>query len=132
MPEPKELQSSTAHRWTLAGLFLAAAGIAILYVSGGDMPMVPPGFVILLVAAYLVAKGPWRWTPIAALVAALAEAGGFFGSGSAARLFELGQFGPLAGTWIRLVGIVLALVASTIAIKLAYAKSRPAASADDR
>lgn len=126
MPEPKELRSSTAYRLTLVGLLLTAAGIAILYVSGGNMPAVPPSFVILLIAAVLVAKGPWRWTPIAALVAALAEAGGFFGSGSAERLFELSPFGLFAGTWVRLIGIVLALVASMIATKLAYARSSAA------
>jgi hypothetical protein len=123
MAEPKELQSTRPYRLTLAGLLITAAGIAILYVSGGDMPVVPPGFVMLLVAAVLVAKGPWRWTPIAGIVAALAEAGGFFGSGSAANLFDASPFGIFAGTWVRLVGIVLALVFSVIATKLAYSRA---------
>lgn len=120
--EPRELQRSTPYRLTLAGLLVTALGIAILYVSGGEMPVVPPGFVMLLIAAALVWKGPWRWTPIAGIVAALAEAGGFFGSGSAANLFDLGEFGIFAGTWVRLVGIVLALVFSIAATRLAFAK----------
>lgn len=123
MAEPKELQSSKPYKLTLAGLLITAAGIAILYVSGGEMPVVPPGFVMLLIAAGLVAWGPWRWTPIAGIVAALAEAGGFFGSGSASNLFDLDPFGIFAGTWVRLVGIVLALVYSIVATKLAFSKS---------
>jgi hypothetical protein len=122
MAEPKELQSSMAYKLTLTGLLVTAAGIAILYVSGGEMPVVPPGFVMLLVAAGLVAWGPWRWTPIAGIVAALAEAGGFFGSGSAANLGDLDPFGIFAGTWVRLIGIVLALVYSIVATKLAFTK----------
>ena len=122
MTEPKELQSSKPYKLTLTGLLVTAAGIAILYVSGGEMPVVPPGFVMLLIAAGLVAWGPWRWTPIAGIVAALAEAGGFFGSGSAANLFDLGEVGIFAGTWVRLVGIVLALVYSIVATKLAFTK----------
>ncbi len=129
MAEPKELQSSKPYKLTLAGLLITAAGIAILYVSGGEMPVVPPGFVMLLIAAGLVAWGPWRWTPIAGIVAALAEAGGFFGSGSAANLFDLSPFGIFAGTWVRLVGIVLALVFSIVATKLAYSKAGAAAQA---
>jgi hypothetical protein len=45
------------------GLVVAAAGIMIQYVSGVDYPTVPPGAIILLTAAAVVAFGPWRWSP---------------------------------------------------------------------
>lgn len=53
---------------TVAALLLAAAGFVIQIVSGVDVPPVPPGLIILLVAAALVAFGPWRWTPVVAIV----------------------------------------------------------------
>jgi len=45
----------------VVGLVVAAAGIMIQYVSGVDYPTIPPGPVILLAAAAVVAFGPWSW-----------------------------------------------------------------------
>jgi hypothetical protein len=68
---------------TAAGLVLCGAGIGILKLAGVDMPTVPPGLVIVLVAAVAVVFLPWRWAPVLGVLAALAEAAGFFASGSA-------------------------------------------------
>ena len=49
-----------AGKATVAALLVAAAGFAIQIASGVDVPTVPPGLVIMLAAAALVAFGPWR------------------------------------------------------------------------
>jgi hypothetical protein len=108
---------TTARITTITGLLVAAVGIVILYVAGVAMPVVPPGLVILLVAAALMAK--WRWATLVGVVAALAEAAGFVGSGSLASL-TADSFAVAAGTWIRLIGIVVALVAGILATTPRY------------
>jgi hypothetical protein len=72
---------SPAGKVTVAALLVAAAGFVIQIVSGVDVPTVPPGLVIMLVAA-LVAFGPWRWTPVVGVVVGLFLLVGFFASGS--------------------------------------------------
>jgi hypothetical protein len=47
-----------AAKLQVAGLVVAAAGIVIQIASGADYPTVPPGLIILLAAAVLVALGP--------------------------------------------------------------------------
>jgi hypothetical protein len=49
---------SPAGKVTVVALLVAAAGFAIQIVSGVDVPPVPPGLVIMLMAAALVAFGP--------------------------------------------------------------------------
>jgi hypothetical protein len=73
---------SPAGKVTVAALLVAAAGFAIQIVSGVDVPTVPPGLVIMLVAAALVAFGPWRWTPVVGMIVGLFLLVGFFASGS--------------------------------------------------
>lgn len=117
-------RTSTAHRTTIVGLVLAAAGIAILYVSGVEMPVVPPGFVLLLLAAALMAFTRWRWTPFAAIAIAVFEAiplaVGIVGGDTAENLVDFAHLGVLAGTWVRLIGAVVALVAGLVAAAVAY------------
>jgi hypothetical protein len=113
-----------ARVWTIIGLLTGAAGLVIQQVGGVAMPAVPPGLIFLVVAAGLMANARWRWAGIAAILAAGAEIAGFFGSGNAARLTELDQFGAFAGSWIRLVGVVVALVAGAVATKVAYSVRR--------
>jgi hypothetical protein len=54
----------SANKLTVAALLVAAAGFVIQIVSGIDVPTVPPGLLILLVAAGLIALLPWRWMPV--------------------------------------------------------------------
>ena len=129
MADVKQLQSSTPYRVTLVGLLVAALGIAILYVAGAEMPVVPPGFVLLLIAAGLLAKGPWRWTPIVAIVIALFEAAGTFAT-SADLLVDTSTFSHFAGTWVRVIGIVLALFGGIAATRAAYRKSATVSTTD--
>jgi hypothetical protein len=108
---------SPARRTTLLGLIVTAAGIVILKVAGVAMPVVPPGLVLLVVAAVLVATVRGRWAVIVALLVALSEAIGFAASGSAAGLVSTGALAVLTGTWVRLVGTVVAVVAGAQALR---------------
>lgn len=106
---------SWSGRLTVAALLVAAAGIVIQIFSGIDFPTVPPGLVILLVAAGLVALGPWRWTPIVGAVLGVWLLVGFTLSGEAGRLFDPIQVGGFVGLWIQLLAIIVAIVAGIVA-----------------
>jgi hypothetical protein len=100
---------------TVATLLLAAAGFVIQIVSGVDVPRVPPGLIILLVAAALVAFGPWRWTPVVGIVVGLFFLVGFFASGSVGSLLEPSQLGVLVGAWVQFLAVIVAVLAGTSA-----------------
>lgn len=119
-------QHAPARRATVIGLVAGAVGIAILYVSGVAMPVVPPGLVLLVVAAIVVATVHRRWATAFGALVGVAEITGFFASGSAAALTDAGAVGVLAGTWIRLIGTVLATLAGIWATSVV----RPAARAE--
>jgi len=108
---------SPARRTMMLGLIAAAAGIVILKVAGVAMPVVPPGLVLLVVAAVLLATVNRRWAVIVALLVALSEAIGFAVSGSASGLVDTGALAVLTGTWVRLVGTVIAVVAGAQALR---------------
>lgn len=109
--------------WTLNGkltvsaLLVAALGFTIQIVSGVGAPTVPPGLVILLLAAGLVAFGPWRWSPAVGAFAGLFLFVGFFASGMVAVLLDPGQLGVLVGAWIQFLALIatgIAGIAATI------------------
>ena len=54
---------SSSGKVTVAALLVAAFGFTVQIFSGAEVPTVPPGLVILLAAAGLVALSPWRWAP---------------------------------------------------------------------
>jgi hypothetical protein len=56
---------------TPAALLVAALGFAIQILSGVEVPKIPPGLVILMVAAGLVALAPWRRVPAVGIVVGL-------------------------------------------------------------
>src|SRR3954451_21862578 len=87
-----------------AGLALGAAGLIVQAAAGADLPRpIPPGVVILSVAAVLVVAVRWRWMPLSiAAVAVLAllnvdEKGG-------AGLLGAAGIGIAVGTWMLLSG----------------------------
>ncbi len=106
---------SLAGKLTVAALLVAVAGIVIQIVSGIDYPMVPPGIVILLVAAGVVAFGPWRWAPVAGVVVGLFLLVGFFASGAAARPLDPSQLGGFVGTWVQYLAVIVAVIVGTTA-----------------
>ncbi len=104
-----------ASKLTVAALLVAAAGFVIQIVSGVDVPTVPPGLVMLLVAAGLVAFDPWRWTPAVGVFAGLFLFVGFFASGAVIVLLDPSRLGVLVGAWIQFLALIVAVVAGTAA-----------------
>ena len=101
-------------RGTVIGLVAAAVGIVLLMVAGVDMPVVPPGLVMLAVAAVAAAVSGRRWVAVVAVLVGVAELVGLLASGSATNLFSPGTFLVGTGTWIRLVGTLVAIAAGSI------------------
>ncbi|HEU5156090.1 MAG TPA: hypothetical protein VFU43_03775 [Streptosporangiaceae bacterium] len=107
----------SAARWaTVAGLAAGAAGIWCQRLAGVSMPVVPPGLVLLVAAAVLVALVRRRWTPIAGVVVALAEIGGLLATGSLTDLADLSPAGVFLSTWLRSLGVLAAFVAGVVAV----------------
>jgi hypothetical protein len=102
--------SSSSGKLTVAALLVAAAGFVIQIVSGVDVPTVPPGLVILLTAAGLVAFGPWRWTPVVGAAVGLFLLVGFFASGAVGSLLEPSWLGVFVGAWVQSLAVIVAVV----------------------
>lgn len=109
-----------ASQLTVAALLVAAAGFVIQIISGVDVPTVPPGLVILLVAAALVAFGPWRWLPIVGAAVGLFLLVGFFASGAVGSLLEPTQWGVFIGAWVQFLAVIFAVVAGIVAVVQNY------------
>jgi hypothetical protein len=116
---------SAAGNLNVAGMVTAAAGIIIQIASGSDLyPTIPPGPVILLAGAALVALGPWRWTPIVGVVVPL-----FLLVGAVLAAVNSGEFvdqltdpgqvgiGIVAGDVMQMLGVITALVAGSVALR---------------
>jgi hypothetical protein len=114
---------SGARLATVVGLVAGAAGIGVLRLEGVDMPVVPPGLVLLVGAALMVALAPWRWSPVVGALMGLAEVIGIIASGSVADLVDLSPVGVFIGTWIRTLGVVTALIAGVLATATNYRSS---------
>jgi hypothetical protein len=104
-----------ANKLTVAALLVAAAGFVIQIVSGVDVPTVPPGLVILLVAAGLVGLLPWRWIPVVGAAVGLFLLVGFFASGAVGSLLEPSQLGVFVGAWVQFLAVIVAFVAGIAA-----------------
>jgi hypothetical protein len=117
---------SAAGKLTVAGLVAAAAGIVIQIASGAEYPTIPPGLIILLVAAGLVALGArWRWTPLVGVVVALfLLVGGALAPQARDQLGDPGAVGVFLGTVIQLLALVVALIAGMAATRQSY-RTRP-------
>jgi hypothetical protein len=109
-----------ASQLTVAALLVAAAGFVIQIVSGVDVPTVPPGLVILLVAAALIAFAPWRWMPIVGVVVGLFLLVGFFASGAVVSLLEPSQLGVFLGAWVQFLAVIVAVVTGIVAVSQNY------------
>lgn len=112
---------STAVKLNLIGLVAAAAGIAMLFFTI-DFPVpVPIGTILLLVVAGLVAFGSWRWTTIPAVLMPLfIFVGGFLAGGLLERLTATAQLGVFTGTWVQMLGLIVAIPAGMLAAAQAY------------
>jgi hypothetical protein len=120
MKRPSSL--SSASKLTVAALLVAALGFAIQIVSGIDVPTVPPGLVILVVAATVVALLPWRWVPVVGAFAGLFLFVGFFASGALGNLLDPSRFGVLVGAWIQFLALIVAVAGGLVATIQNYRK----------
>jgi hypothetical protein len=94
-----------------AALLVAAVGIVIQIIGGVDYPVVPPGLVILIVAAGLVAVGRWSWVPfVGVLVPLFLLVGGVVAIANEDEPNRTDVV-PLIGTLVQAAGIIVALVA---------------------
>ncbi len=99
---------------TVVGLLVGAAGAVVLGFAAAPMPL---AVVALVVAAVLVGATRGWWAPLLAAVVGLAEVLWFVLSGSAAGLLVLDEPLRLAGSWLRGIGVVIALVAGVVATR---------------
>jgi hypothetical protein len=105
----------SASKLTVAALLVAAGGFVIQIVSGVDVPTIPPGLVIMLVAAGLVAFLPWRWIPVVGTAVGLFLFVGFFASGAVGNLLDLSRLGVCIGAWIQFLAVIVTAVAGIVA-----------------
>ena len=120
MKRPSSL--SSASKVTVAALLVAALGFAIQIFSGIDVPTVPPGLVILVVAATVVALLPWRWVPVVGAFVGLFLFVGFFASGALGNLLDPSRFGVLVGAWIQFLALIVAVAGGLVATIQNYLK----------
>jgi hypothetical protein len=121
-PTSRSRTSSPAASLTVAGLVVAAAGIVIQIASGAEYPTIPPGLIILLAAAGLVALATrWRWTTIVGVIVSLfLLVGGALAPQAREQLGDPTQVGVFIGTVIQLLALVVALVAGVAATRQLY------------
>lgn len=121
-PTNRPRRLSPAASLSVAGLVVAAAGIVIQIASGADYPTIPPGLLILLAAAGLVALATrWRWTMIVGVIVSLfLLVGGALAPQAREQLGDPTQVGVFIGTVIQLLALVVALVASVAATRQRY------------
>ncbi|MGH2788835.1 MAG: hypothetical protein ACRDJV_13185 [Actinomycetota bacterium] len=109
---------SNSAKTNVVGLVLAAAGIVVQIVAGSDLyPSVPPGPIIVLAGAGVVAFGPRRWAPYVAVFVPVfllvgATISAFVASESFVdQLSDVGEAGIFTGTLVQMMGVVVALAA---------------------
>lgn len=110
---------------TIGSLLVAAVGIFLQYLSGvGDFPTIPPGPIILVALAGVIAIAPWRWIPLAGAVMGISLVIGFLATGTLDRLFDLSPFAAFIGLWIQMGAVMIAIVSGVIATAWNYQSGR--------
>lgn len=112
-----DLDRVHVHRVVVAGLVAAAAGVVTMALSGvAFTTSIPPGLLILLVPAGLVALGQWRWPLFLATAAALFIVASYVPSGAVILLLDpTAGSGIFVGLWLQFVGAAAAVVAGAVA-----------------
>lgn len=101
---------------TVGALLVAAVGIFLQYLSGvGDFPTIPPGPIVLIVLAGIIAFAPWRWIPLLGTAMGISLIVGFFQNESVDRISDLTPLLAFFGLWIQTAGVVVAIVAGVLA-----------------
>jgi hypothetical protein len=123
MKQPISL--SLAGKLTVAALLVAALGFAIQIGFGLTVPTIPPGLVILVGAAALVAFLRQRWAPGIGVVVGVFMLVGFFASGALVNLVDPARLGVLAGAWVQFIAVLATIVTGIVAVVQNY-RSRTA------
>lgn len=128
------VNAAAVHRRTsaravlVAALLVSAVGLIIQFISEPSrFPAVPPGPLILLAAAAVVAFLPGRWTPIVGVLVALFLTVGMAAAGTGGRLTSPGDGWPFVATWLQLLGQAMALITGTVAV-VGAVRGRPGSS----
>jgi hypothetical protein len=104
-------------RLTVVALLVAAAGFVIQMIAGvTDTPTVPPGLVIILVAAGLVAFVPGRWMPLAGVVAGVFNLVASVVVDAVDRLVDPSPATGFVGAWLMHIGLIAACIVGTWAM----------------
>jgi hypothetical protein len=124
---------SPARSINVGALLVAAAGVFIIFVSAPDMfPAVPPGGLILVAAAAIVAFIPCRWTPIVGVLIPLVIAIGGIASGTSIDILQGEEnAGAILGTVIQYPALFTATAAGALAM-VSDRSSLPSAAQDTR
>lgn len=118
MTTTENVRRTPARTALVAGLVTAAVGVIVLILVGvPGFPLIPPGPIILLVAAGLVTFLPWRWAPaLGLLAAAFVSVGAVTAGFTAVMLSTPSAVGPFVGSLIQVIGLAVALVAGVLAM----------------
>ena len=112
-----KLTSSVPARIDAAALLIAILGMIIQIASGVKYPTVPPGIVMLAVAALLVTLVPWKPLRLLGLLVPLfLLVGGFISKTGRTNLSHTAPFGPFLGTFIQFAGLAVGVVAGLAAV----------------
>jgi hypothetical protein len=104
-----------ARNLTLVALLAAAAGFVLQMVAGiTDTPTIPPGLVVLLAAAALVAFTSWRWAFLVGVAAAVFNLLAFVIVGAVDRLVDVTPAIGFIGAWVMVVALIVVCVAGTL------------------
>jgi hypothetical protein len=105
-----------ASRLTVVALLVAAVGFVAQMVAGvTDTPTIPPGLVVILVAAGLVAFVPGRWMPLAGVVAAVFNLVASIVVDAIDRLMDPSPATGFIGAWLMHIGLIAACIVGTMA-----------------
>jgi hypothetical protein len=110
----------------VAGLVIGALGISFLWASGVKFPVYPPpGIILLLAGALFVGFVSKRWSSFVGMALSLFIIIGFLLS-SEGRSNLAGHAGMSVaiGQGIQLTGVVIALIASSLAVWAGYRKEK--------
>jgi hypothetical protein len=111
---------------TVTGLVVGAAGIAILWAAGIEFPVaVPPGLVILLSGALIVAFVPKAWaTGVGAFLGLFVIVGFLISPDGFDNLFGRRGGAVVVGQVVQLIGVLLAFVTGSLAAWHGYRAKR--------
>ncbi len=118
-PPPRTDRRTPWRIVTVLGLLVGATGISILWAAGVEFPVaIPPGLVILLVGALLVAllRAPWA-AAVGAFLGAFVLVGFLASPTGMDNLTGQSGTAVASGQAVQLLGVAIALVSGTVAFR---------------